>query len=144
MNKAPISKEKAVASGQADEFWLACLAQQPAAQSNAGTEAVVPDKRTPLPQDIPYQAALIDQGMRYNAWKIRDMSIGGAFLEMDVTQLQDGAIVEFYLQYNRGGRVVRHQFPAKIIRIQLNGLALRFGYFDEQVRSELISLLYSR
>lgn len=140
----PQSSNQGSAASATDDFWLACLAQHHAAQVESGADEMIVERRTAPPHDVPYEATLIEQGVRYGAWKIRDMSTGGAFLEMDVTQLHEGAVVEFSLRYNFRGRLVHHRFPAKIIRIQLNGLALRFGYFDDQVRSDLVSLLYVR
>jgi len=98
----------------------------------------------PVPGDVTYEASVVDRDECYHAWKIRDMSTGGVFLEMDVAQMQEGAIVEFCLRYSDHGRLVYHRFPAKTTRIQLNGIALRFGYYDDQVRSDLVALLYRR
>ncbi len=144
MNKSPTSGNPSPANAT-DQFWLACIAQQNRiAQSGATPEDAMAEGRMPMPGDVLYEAAVVDRGIRHGAWKIRDISTGGVFLEMDVTQLQEGAIVEFSLQYNYRGQLFDHRYPAKITRIQLNGAALRFGYYDDQIRSDLVSLLYGR
>ncbi len=143
-NKGP-SSGNSPSAGAADQFWLACIAQQNrAVQPGATPEDAQTEGRMPMPGDVLYEAAVVDRGLRHGAWKIRDISTGGAFLEMDVTLLQEGAIVEFSFQYNYRGRLFDHRYPAKVTRIQLNGAALRFGYYDDRVRSDLISLLYGR
>ncbi len=92
---------------------------------------------------VPYQA-LINYGMSYSAvWRIHDISMSGAFVEMAMGSLGAGALVEFVIRFRRAGRPVEHRLPATAIRVQSNGVALKFGDYDDDVYTDLINLLYA-
>ncbi|MHB8455036.1 MAG: PilZ domain-containing protein [Acidiferrobacterales bacterium] len=91
---------------------------------------------------VPYQA-LINYGMNYSAvWRIHDISMSGAFVEMAVGDLGAGASVEFVIRFRRRDRLVEHRLPATAIRVQSNGVALKFGDYSDDAYTDLINLLY--
>lgn len=98
--------------------------------------------RTSIGAEVPYQA-FIDLGTRFaQTWRIRDISMSGAFVEMDIGEMREGVSVEFVFRFHRNGQPVEHRLPATIIRIQRNGVALAFGRYDDETYSDLVSLLY--
>ncbi len=103
-----------------------------------------PHLRTSLRAELPYEA-VINYGITYSgAWRVRNMSMSGVFVEMDVGDLQEGAVVEFVLRYHYRGEALEHRLPATATRIQPNGVALKFGRYDDETYTQLINLLYAR
>ena len=103
-----------------------------------------PHLRTSLRAELPYEA-IINYGTTYSgAWRVRDMSMSGAYVEMDVGDLQEGTAVEFVLRYYYKGDPVEHRLPATAMRIQQSGVALKFGRYDDETYTQLINLLYAR
>ncbi len=100
-------------------------------------------QRISIRSEVPYRA-LINYGMRYSGVsRIRDMSMSGAFVEMAVGDLGEGASVEFVIRFRYKGRPVEHRLPATAIRVQSNGVALKFGHYDDNAYTDLINLLYA-
>ncbi len=88
--------------------------------------------------------ALVNHGLTYSTpWRVRDLSMTGAFVEMDVTQLPEGAYVELVLRYRYEGKSVEHRLPAIVTRIEDKGAGLTFGRYDDQTYTDLVKLLYA-
>jgi len=101
-------------------------------------------QRISIRAEVPYQA-VINYGMSYSgAWRVRDISMSGAFVEMDIGDLQEGTSVEFVIRFRHNERSIEHRLPATAIRIQHNGVALKFGHYDDNAYTDLINLLYAR
>jgi hypothetical protein len=71
------------------------------------------------------------------------MSLSGVLLDMNVRHLREGMTVDFLLRCTLKGRTVDRRIPAKVVRTQLNGLALQFINYDTCTCHELVGLLYS-
>ncbi|HEX9627423.1 MAG TPA: PilZ domain-containing protein [Acidiferrobacterales bacterium] len=131
----------------ADHFWLASLAQQQI-HGSAETTDLEPGQslntRVALPAEVLYKAVIDDGSSQHLVWKIRDMSMTGAYVEMDVSQLHEGKVVELLLRYSFRGRMIQHRLPAKVVRIQLNGAGLRLSYLEPQTFRDLLALLYGK
>lgn len=129
----------------ADQFWLASLAYQHVASPDEGAR-LDPDQslntRVSLPADVLYKAVIDDGSSQHSVWKIRDMSMTGVYVEMDVSHLREGAVVELLMRYNFRDRMIDHRLPAKVVRIQLNGAGLRLSHVDPQAFRDLLALLY--
>jgi hypothetical protein len=76
-------------------------------------------------------------------WKIRDLSLSGAFLEMDAADLEEGGMVEFVLRFAYKDRRVEHRLPAKVARITPDGVALEFKKYNNEVYTDLVNLIYA-
>jgi hypothetical protein len=148
---APVAEEVPVAKSYprspADSFWLKhadAHHQNKAGSSSLPRNVGVPpgDARVSIPAYIVYTVIIDDGRTHHAAWSIRNMSLSGVFLDMDVSQLQEGMIVDFILRYTHKGRVFDYRIPSKLVRMQLNGLALQFNYHDTATCHDLISLLY--
>jgi hypothetical protein len=100
------------------------------------------DMRVSLPSGLVYVASIVDGASHYQAWRVLNMSMGGVLLEMDVGALREGQVVDFLLRYERGARGYLHRLPAKVARIQLNGAALQFNYYDASTYDQLVELLH--
>ena len=132
----------------ADSFWLKqpdSRHQTPAAPDVAAENLMMPqgDARVSLPVHIGYTAIIDDGQTHHIAWSIRNMSLSGVLLEMDISHLREGLAVYFLLRYTHKGRTTDRRVPAKVVRTQLNGLALQFSHYDTVTYHELARLLYS-
>ena len=131
----------------ADNFWLkyadARYQESAAEQPAAGRVEQIMDMRVGIPESVAYNATLQVGKWQHAVWAIRNMSLGGVFLEMGVNDLREGTVVEFQLRYQRYNKAVEHLLPAKVVRVQLNGLALQFGNYDAATSNQLHMLLYS-
>lgn len=88
--------------------------------------------------------ALINFGLHYSRrWPIRDLSTNGAFVEMPAIGIKPGMSIEFVLRFRAGNRAVEHRLPARVERIESDGVALRFGQFDDQAYTDLVRMLYA-
>jgi hemolysin activation/secretion protein len=88
--------------------------------------------------------ALVNHGLSYSTpWRVRDLSLTGAFVEMDATQLPQGENVEFVLRYRYKNQSVEHRIPATVMRAASDGVALTFGRYDDQTYTDLANLLFA-
>lgn len=132
----------------ADSFWLKqaeTLHQNRVAKGNSNgvVGATQIDARVSIPPDVIY-TVIVDDGRRHHVvWGIRNMSLSGVLLDMDVSHMQEASAVDFLLRYKHSGRAHDFRIPAKVVRTQLNGLALRFGYHDAIIYNALVNLLYT-
>lgn len=147
MERKPSANDGSPMVGSADQFWLASIAQQQyyaqfqSAQLSFGQSL---DARVRLRSDVIYTATVEDGNTSHRVWKIRDISMTGVFVEMDVSSLRDGAIVDFVLRYHLNGIAKTHRLSAKVVRFQLNGAGLRFGCLNPTTFRDLLALLHGR
>jgi hypothetical protein len=88
--------------------------------------------------------ALVNHGLTYSApWRVRDLSLTGAFVEMRTTRLEAASLVEFVLRYQYKDTSIELRIPATVARIQADGAALVFGHYDDQTYTDLANLLYA-
>ncbi len=132
----------------ADSFWLKhteALHQDHArrSESSRGTVTTQMDARVSIPAGVAY-SVIIDDGHRHHVvWGIRNMSLSGVLLDMDVSHVREASAVDFLLRYKHKGRAHDYRIPAKVVRTQLNGLALHFNYHHTAIYNALVSLLYT-
>jgi hypothetical protein len=88
--------------------------------------------------------ALLNHGMTYSVpWRVRDLSLTGAFVEIDAAHLPEGSYVEFVLRYNYEEKAIELRIPATVARIQKDGAALIFNAYDDDTYTRLTNLLYA-
>ncbi len=98
--------------------------------------------RTSLRKRIPFET-LVSYGITYSVpWHIRNLSLGGALVDMDGSTLRVGSIIEFELRFKHRGRQIEHRIPARVARIEPRGVALQFGDYDDRAYADLTNLLY--
>jgi hypothetical protein len=119
-------------------FWLgrALEAQQEArAEDPAPRDSV----RRPLNLEV-----LVNHGLDYSTpWQVRDLSLTGAFVEMDTSHLPEGSYVEVVLRYRYQGKSFELRLPATVTRLEHRGMGLTFGQYDDETYTCLTNLLYA-
>ena len=102
-----------------------------------------PKYRTAVRTEVPLQV-LINYDFNYSkATRVRDLSTEGAFVEMPTTELPQGARVETVFRYRVKGTTREHRLPARIVRVDRDGVALKFGAYDDDTYTGLINLLFA-
>jgi hypothetical protein len=142
MDRKPRVRENTSTVENAGDFWLSRAAREQQARAPRG-DALVPEPRVSLRRRIPLEV-LVNYGMTYSVpWRVRDLSLHGAFVEMDAADLQEGSYVEFVLRYRYKDKAFEHRLPAKIARLGADGVALEFGDYDDATYTDLVNLLYA-
>ncbi|MGA9033340.1 MAG: PilZ domain-containing protein [Sulfuricaulis sp.] len=87
---------------------------------------------------------VINYDMAYSRrWKVRDLGLNGAKVEMRRDELLQGTPVEAVLVLTEHGEYGLHRMPAEVVRTDRNGVALRFRNYDDRAYTALVNLLYS-
>jgi hypothetical protein len=128
--------------GAADQaFWLGRALE--AREQERIRDVPVPAPRHSVRRPFGVEA-LVNHGLSYSTpWRVRDLSLTGAFVEMDATQLPQGENVEFVLRYRYKNQSVEHRIPATVMRAAPDGVALTFGRYDDQTYTDLANLLFA-
>lgn len=74
-------------------------------------------------------------------WKTRDLSACGAFVEMCHIELPADASIEAVLVLEYQDNHEPHCLPAEVVRVSVDGIALRFGRYNERTYAALCTLL---
>lgn len=100
------------------------------------------EQRTSIRKKIPLNI-LINYDLTYSKrWKIRDLSLGGALVEMNQNDLVPGAPIEAVLALKEHHEYDLYRLPAEVIRVEKNRVALRFRNYDDRAYTALVNLLY--
>ncbi|MHB1141090.1 MAG: PilZ domain-containing protein [Sulfuricaulis sp.] len=76
-------------------------------------------------------------------WKVRDLSLSGARLEAARNGLLPGTPVEAVLTLKEHDGYGLHRVPADVVRVDRDGVALRFRRYDDRTYTALVNFLYS-
>jgi hypothetical protein len=76
--------------------------------------------------------------------QVHDLSLTGAFVEMDTTGLAMGDFVEVVIGFVYDQRQVEHMITAEVMRIEPQGVGLKFGAYGNHTYTDLVNLLYTR
>ena len=99
------------------------------------------ESRSSTRKSIPMEI-IVNYGMTYSgSWHIRDLSMDGVFVEMGGAELPQGTPVELVFRYSYRGAPHEHRLPASVVRSGSDGLAFRFGKYDDDVYTGLVNLL---
>jgi hypothetical protein len=77
------------------------------------------------------------------ARKIHDISLVGAFVEMDTTGLVEGDLVEVVIGFAYIQRQIEHQIAAEVVRVETEGVGFRFCTYGNRTYTDLVNLLYA-
>ena len=95
--------------------------------------------RKPIPCNI-----LVRVGSSYTiARKVHDISLVGAFVEMDTTGLAVGGIVELVIGFAYNQRQIEHPISAEVVRVETEGVGFRFCTYGDRTYTDLVNLLYA-
>jgi hypothetical protein len=83
-------------------------------------------------------------GREIKKCRLRDISVGGAFLETKNFALPNGTNLEVVLKIRREGKPRHCRLPAKVIRVEENGAAVMFGDLDEELCNILLDIVYPK
>ncbi len=72
-------------------------------------------------------------GVDIRKCKLLDIGLDGAFIETKTFALPKGTNMELVLNIRTKGKPTYCRLPAKVIRAEIGGAALKFGHLDEQV-----------
>ena len=87
---------------------------------------------------------VINHDLAYSKrWKVSDLSLGGARVEMRKDELLPGTSVEAVLALKEHGKYGWYRLPAEVVRTDRNGVALRFRNYDDKAYTALVNFLYS-
>lgn len=75
---------------------------------------------------------------------IHDISLVGAFIEIDSTDLAVGGIVDVVMEFDDRERTTDIQLSAEVARIDEQGVGLRFHAYGDRTYTDLVNLLYAR
>jgi hypothetical protein len=79
------------------------------------------------------------------ARKIHDISLVGAFVDMDGTGLAAGDLVELVIGFTYNNqRQIEHQISAEVVRVETDGVGFRFCAYGNHTYTDLVNLLYAR
>lgn len=89
---------------------------------------------------------LVRSGTSYSLVRnIHDLSLDGAFVEMNSPDLLHGGdMVEVILSFDDRAEQAEHSIPAEVVRVQHEGVALRFGKYSDRTYTDLVNFLYAR
>lgn len=142
MERKSFSQQVPAATAE-QTFWLGRALE--AREAELARNAPVAEPRDSIRRPFGIEA-LINYGLSYSTpWRVRDLSLTGAFVEMETNaeQLPLGAYVEFVLRYRYKNQFVEHRIPATVTRNAPDGLALTFGRYDDKTYTDLANMLYA-
>ena len=79
-------------------------------------------------------------GVELAKCRLRDISVGGAFLETKNFALPNGTNLEVVIKIRRG----HCRLPAKVIRVEEDGAAVMFRDLDEELCNILLDIVYPK
>lgn len=101
------------------------------------------EQRTSIRKQISLNI-VINYALTYSKrWKLRDLSLGGAMVEVRGGELLPGTPVEAVLTLKKHDGYGLHRLPAEVVRTDRNGVGLRFRDYDDQTYTALVNFLYS-
>ncbi len=80
-------------------------------------------------------------GANMNTCRLLDIGLDGAFIETETFVLPQGTQLELVLKIRPGGKATHCRLPAKVIRTELGGAALKFGDLDPKRYSILLGIV---
>jgi len=119
------------------------LAQDTKVATQPGQGVRPPRQRIGIRKAVPC-SILVKTGSSYVlARKIHDISLVGAYLEMDSASLVPGDIVDIVIDFDFGQHQVEHQITAEITRVEDQGVGLKFNAYGNRTYTDLVNLLYA-
>lgn len=77
------------------------------------------------------------------ASRIHDISLAGAFVDMDTAGLAVGDLVEVVIGFAYNQRQIEHQISAEVVRVETDGAGFRFCTYGNRTYTDLVNLLYA-
>ena len=106
------------------------------------SEEPSPTERRFGPRHVTDVKVFAHDGVELRKCTLRDIGLQGAFIETKNFPLAEGAKTELVIRLHREGKHVHCRFPAKVVRTESNGAALRFTELDSHAQQVLVELIY--
>lgn len=121
----------------ANDIWLARAV-------NAKNDTTL-RQRSSIRKAIPCNI-LVRSGSTYSLVRnIHDISLDGVFVEMSSPDiLHGGDTVEVILSFDGKGQQAEHSISAEVVRVQHEGVALKFGTYSDRTYTDLVNFLYAK
>lgn len=98
--------------------------------------------RRAVATDVLVNADHLDQSIP-RLWKTRDLSLTGAFVEMQGSGLNVGDSIEAVLMLHHHHHNEPHCVTARITRVTPRGIGLEFGHCEKRTRDVLTKMIES-
>jgi hypothetical protein len=102
-----------------------------------------PDARHSPRRRVPLEAQIAIGSTQAFSGQVQNISASGVFLQRNNVALDIGAAVEFVLHYQGMVRPLELRIPATVVRLERDGVALRFGRYNSVVYTDLIEVIYN-
>lgn len=76
--------------------------------------------------------------------KIHDLSVDGVFVEIEPNGMVEGDRAEVMISFGYQGHQIEHLIPAVVVRIQPQGVGLKFDRYSDKAYTDLVNLLYTK
>jgi hypothetical protein len=135
-------------SGAQNDIWLARAVSERVPPAFHGESPQSPAsaslrERESIRRAIPC-TILVNFGTTYAiASNILDISLTGAYVDLDAAGAQLGDAVEVVISFAYQGKQIERRIPATIVRLQSQGIGLKFEAYDNQTYTDLVNLLYA-
>lgn len=128
-------------------FWLGRVSRDrftdADTQQQLGSEHRLPRRRVGIRKAVPC-SILVKTGSSYIlARKIHDISLDGAYVEMDPSGLVVGQTVDIVIELSSNDNQSEHQISAEISRVDESGVGLRFSNYGDRAYTDLVNFLYA-
>ncbi len=110
--------------------------------TNSGSALRRPDTRQSPRRRVPLEAQIIAGSDRVFSAQVQNISASGVLLQGKDIALGIGATVEFVLHWPGKVRPLELRILATVIRLEHDGVALRFGRYGSVVYTDLIEVIY--
>ena len=136
-NKQP--RKQPVPTARPESDWRRVAHGRPYAERREPDIELRSNPRKTIPIEV-----VLNYGLTHSeVVPIRDLTMGGVFVEMTAVELHEGALLELLLRYRYKDRHIEHRLPAQVVRVTPDGVALRFGDYDDDAYTDLVDLLYA-
>lgn len=99
------------------------------------------DQRRSQRSSIPIVVTLGQCLTCFGNWPVRNLSLDGAFLEGSLDGMSVGTLLDMAFRYAPKGVQVMRYLPARVVRVEPDGVAVKFGKYGQVVHADLMTLL---
>lgn len=107
----------------------------------ASTRNPEQNQRRHLRKPLPMESTICQCVTCFGRWPLRDVSMGGAFVEMPSRGMLIGMAVDVALHFRLHGSLMERRLFAQIMRVEPAGVALVFNHYGPEVHADLATLL---
>ncbi len=95
------------------------------------------------PRRVTDVMVFVSHGSEKRKCRLRDISVSGAFIEIENFALAKGTKVDLVLRILREEKTTACPLPAEVVRVQKDGAALMFGDLDQHAENILVNIVFA-